>query len=136
MVLLLVLVPVAAIGVQLTALDQVNDGRWSWRWAAASALMAAAMVALGAMLGVRLARASMRKYGLELLTPKGPTSGFGLLGPAVGAPLAPVVIAAGAGWLFGLAAFWWLFLGFIVPLARLRLLRQEAENDRQKADNE
>ncbi|MFT3873842.1 MAG: hypothetical protein QM714_14570 [Nocardioides sp.] len=131
----LVLIPAAAIGVQLTALEQVTDGGWSWRWAAGSALGAAAMVALGALLGVRLARASMRKYGLELLTPKGPTSGFGLLGTAVGAPLAPVVVAAGAGWLFGFAAFWWFFLGFIIPLGRLRLRRQEAHNDRQEANH-
>ncbi|MFT3873835.1 MAG: hypothetical protein QM714_14535 [Nocardioides sp.] len=135
-VLTVILLSVGATGPQLAALDQVTDGGWSWRWVAGSALGAAAMVTLGALLGVRLARASMRKYGLELLTPKGPSSGFGLIATAVGAPLAPVVVAAGVGWLFGLAAFLWLFLGIFVPLARLRLRRQEAENDRLKADNE
>lgn len=136
LVYLLILFPVLGTVVQLIALDQVTDGSWSWRWAAGSALGAAAMVALGAMLGAQLARASMRKHGLELLTPKGPTSGYGPLSTAIGAPLAPVVVAAGAGWLFGFAAFWWFLLGFIVPLGRLRLLRQEAHDARQEADNE
>lgn len=75
--LTVILLPVIATGVQLSALAQVADGSWSWGWAAGSAL-------------------------------------------------APVVIAAGAGWLFGLAAVLWFILGLFVPLARLKLRRQEA----------